>query len=299
MHRLPFPLAEIARALRPRCAYEEEYGYSRPRRPGMPMSGCSGRLLIGLLFAAFVIFQFYTSTSSEVNAFTGRKQRLALSPQEEIKLGLASRAEMANMHGGLSPDAQARETVKRVGRKIVDASDADQTAYQFDFHLLADRNTVNAFALPGGQVFITEALYRLLSSEDELAGVLGHEIGHVVGRHSSEQIAKSKLFDGLTTAAVLATSDGQSTGNVQLARLINQVVTTKYGRDDEIESDRLGVKFLIQTGYKPEALLRVMEVLKKAGGGGAPEWMSTHPSPENRSEIIKSEIERLKRERGG
>jgi beta-barrel assembly-enhancing protease len=292
MMRFSVALSDMLRALQPHSAYGDGSGSMR-RRSGMPMSGCGGRLLIALVIAGFAILQFYTGTSEEVNAFTGRKQRLALNPQEEIKLGLASRAEMAGMHGGLSPDSQAREIVKRVGRKIVDASDADETEYQFDFHLLADPRTVNAFALPGGQIFITEALYRLLKEEDELAGVLGHEIGHVVGRHSSEQIAKSKLFNGLTMAAVLATSDGQNQGGAQMAQLINQVVTTKYGRADEIESDRLGVKFLMQTGYRPEALIRVMEVLKRAsGGGGQPEFLSTHPAPENRIGLIKEEIER-------
>jgi beta-barrel assembly-enhancing protease len=273
------------------------FGYGSSGRGGRPMSGCGLRLAIGLVIAAFAIFQYFATTKKEVNSFTGRTQHLALSPQEEIKLGLASRSEMADMHGGLSPNTEAREVVSRVGRKIVDASDADETEYKFDFHLLADRRTVNAFALPGGQIFITEALFRLLQGEDELAGVLGHEIGHVVGRHSSEQIAKSKLFNGLTMAAVLATSDRDGYGNAQMAQLINQVVTTKYGRDDEIESDKLGVKFLIQSGYNPEALIRVMEVLKKASGGsGGPEFLSTHPAPENRIGRIKDEIERLRRE---
>jgi predicted Zn-dependent protease len=264
------------------------------QRRAMPMSGCQGRLLIALLIAGFAVFQFYTSTNVEKNPFTGREQRLAMNPQEEIQLGLASAPEMAGMHGGLSPDARAREVVSRVGQKLVTDTDADETEYKYNFHLLADRKTVNAFALPGGQIFITEALFRLLGTEDELAGVLGHEIGHVVGRHSSEQIAKSKLFSGLTMAAVMATSDGQGHGNAQLAQMINQVVTTKYGREDELESDKLGVKFLIQSGYKPEALIRVMEILKEASGGGsgAPEFMSTHPAPENRIERIKEEIAR-------
>jgi predicted Zn-dependent protease len=99
-------------------------------------------------------------------------------------------------------------------------------------------------------------------------------------------------------AAVLATSDGEGYGNAQMAQLINQVVTTKYGRDDELESDKLGVKFLMQSGYNPDALIRVMEVLKKASGGsgGGPEFLSTHPAPENRVGRIKEEIERLRRE---
>lgn len=260
------------------------------------MSGCSARLMIGLAIAALAVISYLGTTSSEVNSYTGRKQRLKLNPQEEIQLGLASRQKMAEMHGGLSADVAAREYVNRVGRKLVRDTNVDESAYQFEFHLLADRRTVNAFALPGGQIFITEALFRLLQTEDELAGVLGHEIGHVVGRHSSEQIAKTELVGGLTTAFVVATSDGSGGGNAQLARLVNQAVNTKYGRDDELESDRLGVKFMHESGYNPEALIKVMEILKRAsgGGGGQPEFLSTHPSSENRIEQIKAEIARVR-----
>ena len=103
--RLYHPLFDFTGALRVRNAFG--YG-STDGRGGRPLSGCSGRLLIGLLVAAFAIFQYYSSTTSEVNSFTGRTQHLALSPLEEIKLGLASRNEMADMHGGLSPDAKGR-----------------------------------------------------------------------------------------------------------------------------------------------------------------------------------------------
>ncbi|MFZ4767612.1 MAG: hypothetical protein ACOYMN_21910, partial [Roseimicrobium sp.] len=119
---LPFEAQHISRLATQRFAYEERPG-SRSMRPVLPMSGCSGRLLIAVVFALFAVVSYYTSTSEEVNAFTGRKQRLALNPSEEIQLGLASRAEMAKMHGGLSPDTQAREYVQRIGRKLVDDSD--------------------------------------------------------------------------------------------------------------------------------------------------------------------------------
>lgn len=268
------------------------------RSSGQPsiLSGCSGRILIALAIAAFAIFKYF-STPTEVNSFTGRKQHLNLDPQHEIAMGLASAPQMIAQHGGESPDGQAREYVQRIGQKIVQATDAARTPYKYNFHLLADREVVNAFALPGGQVFMTEALFRMLHSEDEIAGVLGHEIGHVVGRHSSEQIAKSGLFEGITSAVVVATSDGQGGGydTARAAQMVNQLVTFKYGRGDETEADKLGVRFLIEAGYKPEAMIRVMEVLKKvAGGARQPEFMSTHPDPGNRIENIKAEIARIR-----
>lgn len=271
----------------------QSFGYQRS-----PFSGCSGRIVIILLIAAFAVFR-YLSTPAEVNHFTGRKQHLDLDPASEIQMGLASRQEMTAQFGGLSPDASARDHVSRIGQKIVRSTDVSRTPYRFDFHLLADRRVINAFALPGGQIFMTEALYRMLGSEDEIAGVLGHEVGHVVGRHSSEQIAKGNLFNGITNAIVIGASGGQGGYDAaRVAQMVNQLVTLKYSRDDESEADTLGVRFLIESGYDPEGLIRVMEVLKKASAGShQPEIMSTHPDPGNRAEHIRAEIEKYRAQR--
>ncbi|MCL4149191.1 UNVERIFIED_CONTAM: hypothetical protein GTU68_031950, partial [Idotea baltica] len=120
---------------------------------------------------------------------------------------------------------------------------------------------------------------------DQLAGVLGHEIGHVVARHSAERIAKSGLIEGLTGAAVIASGDY---GTSQMAQLIGQTINMKYGREQELQSDELGVRFMCRAGYNPEALEEVMAILAEASGGqGPPEFQSTHPSPENRVERIR------------
>src|SRR5690606_26163857 len=141
----------------------------------------------------------------------------------------------------------------------------------------------NAFALPGGQVFITAALLSRLRSEGQVAGVLGHEIGHVVARHGAEHMAKARLTQGLTGAAVLATydpSDPSSRGSAAVAALIGQMVNMRFGREDELESDRLGVRFMAEAGYDPRSMVEVMKVLQEAAGGGRqPEFFSTHPNP--------------------
>jgi predicted Zn-dependent protease len=148
--------------------------------------------------------------------------------------------------------------------------------------------------LPGGQVFITEGLLKRLKSEDQLAGVLGHEIGHVIGRHSAEQVAKAKLTQGLTGAAVIATFDPnnpRSVGTAAMAALIGKMVNIKFGRDDELESDKLGVDFMADTGYRPESMVEMMQILAEAGGNQRPpEFFSTHPNPENRITRIKEAI---------
>ena len=150
--------------------------------------------------------------------------------------------------------------------------------------------------MPGGQIFITEALARRLKSEAELAGVLGHEIGHVVARHGAEHIAKQQLTQGLTGAAVLASYDPNnpnSTRNAAVIQAIAQLVDLKYGRDDELEADRLGVQLMSQAGYDPRAMIRVMEVLKaSAGSGRTPEFFSSHPNPDNRIGHIQEAIQK-------
>jgi predicted Zn-dependent protease len=195
---------------------------------------------------------------------------------------------MIQQHGGLHGDPGLQALVDAVGRRIVERSDALETPWEFEFHLLADPDTVNAFALPGGQVFITMALFARLETEGQLAGVLGHEVGHVVARHSAQRMAKSQLTEGLMGAVVVATESARS---AQVAAVIGGLVNMKYGRDDELESDSLGVRFTSDAGYDPRAMIRVMEILAEASGGARqPEFFSTHPNPENRIGRIEQAI---------
>src|SRR5690606_16323390 len=167
-----------------------------------------------------------------------------------------------------------------------------KSGYPFDFHVLADQRTVNAFALPGGQIFITEALLSRLENLDQLAGVLGHEVGHVIARHSAQQMAKQELSQGIAGAAGVAGGDANS---AYYAQVVANMVNMKYGREDELESDDLGVRFMMESGYNPEALIGVMDILEAASGGSnVPEFQSTHPAPENRREKIRAAIQKYR-----
>ncbi|MFM2178446.1 MAG: hypothetical protein RL015_2544 [Verrucomicrobiota bacterium] len=263
--------------------------YDQDQRRGI---GCHPRLMMALLVIAGTLVYHYLSTTPYQNEFTGRTQRLAYATaKEEVALGFQSAPMMLRQMGGQSRDAQAQALVERVGMKLVQSTLARQTLYPFKFHLLADTKTINAFALPGGPIFITEALLRLLQNEDQLAGVLGHEIGHVVGRHSNEQMATTKLWTGLAQGAGMLLSDGQSNVGAQIAQQVANFRIMKYGRDDELESDALGVRFLIEAGYNPEAMIGVMKILANAASGNRqPEMLSTHPNPENRAEKIRELI---------
>jgi predicted Zn-dependent protease len=242
------------------------------------------RILIGLAIVAFAFIR--RCNNQEENPYTGRVQNINMTAEQEIAIGLQSVPEMAQQYGGLYPDERMQALVDAVGKKLVNSSIARETPYHYDFHLLADDRTINAFALPGGQCFITYALFSQLN-EAQLAGVLGHEIGHVIGRHSAERIAESNFWQTLATGA----SVGGDMGNVVAG--IGQNTLLKNGRDDELESDELGVLFMVQSGYDPYEMIKVMEILKAAAGPDrVPEFQSTHPDPENRIERIKEVIKK-------
>lgn len=254
-----------------------------------------GRLILAVIVALIAIVGYYFGTREEYNPITEENQRLSLSVEEEIALGLQSAPQMAAEFGGLHPDEELQRHIDQIGMRLVESSAAGDTEYQFDFHVLADTQTVNAFALPGGQIFITAGLLNVMETEGEVAGVLAHEIVHVVGRHSSEQIAKSRLTQGLAGAAGVALYDPDNPNSAaasQIALVVGQMITMKYGRDDELQSDRIGVRILADAGYDPRAMIHVMEALAKAGGGSSqPEFMSTHPDPGNRIKEIERAIE--------
>ncbi|UYZ64165.1 M48 family metallopeptidase [Hymenobacter weizhouensis] len=251
------------------------------------------RYLIALLMAGFTLISYYCKRS--VNEVTGEVQHVDMTAEQEIALGLQAAPEMAQQYGGLHPDRQASAAVERIGQEIVQRTKASQTPYRFQFHLLADENTINAFALPGGQIFITAGLLKNLRSEGQVAGVLAHEVAHVVARHSAEQIAKSQLTQGLTGAAAIGLYDPERPGTMAssaAAAMVGKLLTLRYGREDELESDRLAVQFTAQAGYDPRAMMQVMQVLEQAGGGSRqPEFLSTHPNPGNRIQELESEIQ--------
>ena len=250
------------------------------------------RIIIGLLIIVGSLLYNWLGTTQYHNEFTGRDQTLAMAtPQEEIAMGLQSAPQMIRESGGLSRDAAGRALVDRVGARLIASTAAKETSYQFKFHLLADNETVNAFALPGGQIFITEALFRRLKSEDQLAGVLGHEMGHVVARHSNEQMAHSSLLSGVAQGVGVMTSDGHNNTGAYIANRVAQWRVMTFSRADESEADALGVRFMMQAGYNPEALIGVMEILAQvSGGANNSDFMSSHPNPANRMEHIRAVI---------
>lgn len=260
------------------------------------MRSLNPRIIIALVIAAISAFTYFSSSST--NEVTGEKQRVSISQEQEVALGLQAMPEMGAQFGGEVQDAALSQYVEEVGQKLARQAGSATTPYKFDFHVLRDPQTINAFALPGGQVSITMGLLTKLKNEAELAGVLGHEIGHVMARHGAEHLAKQQLTQGLVGAVGIATYDpaNPSASTAAIAAAIGQLVGMRYGRNDELESDELGVRFMKQAGYDPAGILSLMKILAESGNGGRqPEFFSTHPNPENRIQRIQELI----RQNGG
>jgi beta-barrel assembly-enhancing protease len=262
------------------------------RRAAGGRSFLSGRLIIAVIAAVIALVSYFGARV--FNPVTGETQHIDITVEQEVALGLQAAPEMEAQFGGESDNRAARALVEQVGEKIETQSGAGEGPYDYTFTLLDDNQTINAFALPGGPTFITEALFDRLETEGQLAGVLAHEITHVVARHSAEQIAQQRLTEGLTGAAVIAAYDPDNPDSMrtaQVAMLIGQLVNLRFSRNDELEADRYGVRWMSEAGYDPRAMIGVMQILAEASGpSGQPEFFSTHPNPENRIQHIEEAI---------
>jgi predicted Zn-dependent protease len=256
--------------------------------------GLGGRFLIGILIALVALFLYWNQ--SEVNPVTGEKQHVSMTPNQEIKLGLDSAPQMAEEMGGELPSSDPRtQEVQKIGDVLVEHTEANDSPWKFEFHLLKDPETVNAFALPGGQIFITLGLYTKLQNEAQLAGVLGHEMGHVIERHTAQQMAKSQLGNMLVVAIATGASDQSNPGGtnspMMIAAMVNKMIQLSYSRGDESQADSWGLKLMEEVGYDPRQMVEVMKILKAASGGGrsnVPSMFQTHPDPDLRIERINA-----------
>ncbi|MBA3815840.1 MAG: M48 family metallopeptidase [Parachlamydiaceae bacterium] len=268
--------------------------FNRDETPGSG-GGISGRIIVAVLIALFGLFTYFTHTQE--NPVTHEKQHISLTPNEEIRLGLESAPSMvAEMGGEVSVNDPRAQEVSKIGEFIVSKTEAVTSPWKFKFHLLADKNTINAFALPGGQVFITLGLLNKLQTEAQLAGVLSHEMGHVIERHSAQQMAKSRLGELLVVGVGIGASGDQQSSNLYnpmvIASVVNQMIQLRYSRHDESQADLWGLKLMEEVGFDPRAMIEVMNILKASGGAGHKiELFETHPNPDLRIQQINAYLE--------
>ena len=229
-----------------------------------------------------------------VNPATGKQQINIISESQEIQMGReADQQVVAEM--GLYDDPKAQAYVSRLGKELAAHSERPNLPWSFK---VVDDPAVNAFALPGGFIYVTRGLMTHMTNEAELVSVIGHEIGHVTARHSVNQMSKQQLANiGLIAGAIFRPDIAQG----PLGQLAGQglgLVFLKFSRDDERQADELGLRYLRGENYDPRQMAEVFKTLERVGeeagpGAKVPNWMSTHPAPAERYQTVQKALEGL------
>lgn len=214
------------------------------------------------------------------------------SKQQDVQLGQENAAQV-RAHMKVIRNPVLNDYVNKVGRRLVAAREAQESGFPFTFEVVADP-TINAFALPGGPMFINTGLLRAVDNEAQLAGVMGHEMSHVILRHGTNQASKSKLVE---LPAVLGSQVAGGSLVGQLTKLgiglgANSVLL-KFSRSAESQADLMGSHLMAESGYNPMEMARFFEKLNQQGGQRTIQFLSDHPNPENREKAIEEEVHRL------
>ncbi|MCC7192430.1 MAG: M48 family metalloprotease [Phycisphaeraceae bacterium] len=245
------------------------------------------RILLSLGLALTLLVSACTT-----NPATGEKNFNMLGQAEEIQMGNKIQPEFLASYGGEIPSPEIRNYVSSLGQRL--AAVSERPDLPWEFHVV-DSSVINAFALPGGKVFMSRALMEKMTNEAQLAGVLGHEVGHVTAQHIGQQMSQQTALQvGL---AVLGAAGGQSAYMQALgvgAQAGGSLYLLKFGRDQESQADELGVRYMSKLGFNPKAQVEVMQILKAASGkgGSTPEMLSTHPLPSTRIDRLNALIKR-------
>jgi predicted Zn-dependent protease len=252
--------------------------FRRDRRP---------RGLVAVLALSVLLFQ----VSCSVNPATGKQQLAFYNEEEEIELGRQSDEEIV-ASVGLYDDPELQAYVEEIGQKLAARSERPNLPWSFK---VVDDPAVNAFALPGGYVYVTRGLLSHMESEAELSGVIGHEIGHVTARHGVNQASKQLLAVlGLGLVSLVDEDVARWAG---VASVGLGLMFLKFGRDDERQADDLGLRYMSRSGYDPREMPGVFTVLEGVetieGAGRLPNWLSTHPDPGSRRDRLQQEVAQL------
>jgi predicted Zn-dependent protease len=229
------------------------------------------------------------------NPATGKLQLDLMSQDQEIEMGKQAKVEAEQAYGVYKEKPELNQYVADVGKSLAAASARPGLPWSYE---IVDDASVNAFALPGGPIFITRGILAHLNTEAQMAAVLGHESGHVAARHSANQMSKAQVAQlGLGIGSILSPAVASA---AQVAGAGLQLLFLKYSRDDETQADELGFRYMTKVGYDPNQMVPLFKMLegvsKEAGAGKTPEWLQTHPDPGNR---LSATEQRLKTELKG
>jgi len=219
------------------------------------------------------------------NPVTGQQELMLLPVQQDIEIGRRYAPEVEKQMGGRIPDESLQDYIDSVGQKIARISHNRD----FDYHFTAlNHKSVNALALPGGYVFITKGMLEQLTTEAQLASVLAHEVVHIVARDTSNMLSNQIGIDILLSVAA---SQKTPRGLLTAADLTRQILSLQYSRNDERIADLAGLNYMVLAGYDPQGMVEILQVLQRQNDLAPVEFLSTHPSPENRLEYIKEKIQ--------
>ncbi|MEZ5353576.1 MAG: M48 family metallopeptidase [Bryobacteraceae bacterium] len=218
------------------------------------------------------------------------------SVQQDIELGQQA-AQEVRQQMDIVKDNALQEQVRQVGRRLAETNAAKASGFPFAFTVVNEKS-INAFALPGGPMFIFSGLIAAADSEGQLAGVMGHEMAHVILRHGTNQVSKAQLLQ--LPAQIGGAVAAASVGNEQLGQLVQMGVgfgfnslLLKFSRGAETQADILGARIMAEAGYNPIEMARFFEKLEAEGGSRGPEFLSDHPNPGNRVKRIEAEIQAM------
>ena len=254
--------------------------------------GSARRVVVAATFATALLADLasaQTPVTAPKNKFT---------PSQDVQLGLEAAAEVEKALPLITND-QVLGYVERLGQRLVDAAPADlnHPEYQYSFKVI-DQKEINAFALPGGPMFLNRGMIEAADSEAGVVGVMAHELSHVLLRHGTANITKSQnpwlqlgKIAGAVGGAIVGGGAGAAIATGTQFGL--DTVLLKYSREFEKQADLLGAQIMARAGYDPRELARMFETIAQQQGGGAPQWMSSHPNPGNRTQYIEQEAARL------
>jgi predicted Zn-dependent protease len=248
------------------------------------------------LILVIAVFTLVHQGSCAKNPVTGGRQLALISESQEIAMGQESDPQVVAEFGKVE-DPALQEYFSRVSMELAKISHRPDLPWKFT---IVDSPVVNAFAVPGGFIYLTRGILAHMNNEAEMAGVVGHEIGHVTARHSVTQLSQQQLMGlGLVLGSVFSSRFRQLSS---LAEMGLSVLLLKYSRDDERQADQLGIQYMSQAGYDPSQMSRFFQLFvnKSANEGEAiPNWLSTHPAPADRIESTTAAAEKVKQQNPG
>ena len=247
--------------------------------------------------ALFVLVAGLAVSGCALNPATGKNQIMMVSEDQEIAMGRQADSAVV-LSIGLYPDPVWQRYIQQFGARIAATSERPTLPWTFR---VVDDPAVNAFAIPGGFVYVTRGLLAHMTSEAELASVVGHEIGHVTARHTVAEMSKQQLLGlGLAVGSMASSQVAKYAGTANQAL---GILYLKFSRDDESQADQLGLRYMRRASYDPRQMPEVFRMLERLsaaeGGARLPTWLETHPSPANRVAAITEQIAALPQDFSG